>query len=89
MRDIPRDKKTKVMKFTTGTKEINETTFTLKRVKDQDLEMNYNIEIGKTIAFDKATGKPVKLYHNVPGGLVKIGENIYNRDGEYYGYRSE
>ena len=77
------------MKFTTGTKEIDQTTFTLKRVKEYNLEGRLNIEIGKTIAFDKASGKPVRLYHNVPAEFVKIGENIYTRDGKYLGYRAE
>lgn len=77
------------MKFTTGTNQINETVFTVKRVKDENLELDYNVEIGKQVAKDKATGLPVLMYHNVPASDVKIGENVYTESGEFYGYRAE
>lgn len=80
------------MKFTTGTNQINETVFTVKRIKDENLEFNYNVEVGKQIAKDKATGLPVYpvyMYHNVPESDVKIGENVYNESGDFYGYRAE
>ena len=77
------------MKFTTGTNQINEIVFTVKRVKDENLELNYNVEIGKQVAKDKATRLPVLMYHNVPASDVKIGENVYTESGEFYGYRAE
>ena len=77
------------MKFTTGTKEIKDKLFFLKRTEDHELEKNYNVGIGKQVAFDKKQNKPVFLYHNVPAIEVKIGENVYTKEGEFYGYRSE
>lgn len=77
------------MKFTTGTKQINKKTYTLKRVKDEYLELNFNIVIGRRLTSNKETGLPVFLYHNVPPSEVRIGENVYTKKGEYYGYRAE
>lgn len=71
-----------MMKFTTGTKQINDNSFTVKRQKDENLEMNYNVKIG-----EKINGKT--LYHNVPGKDVKIGENVYTPKGNFLGYRAE
>ena len=77
------------MKFTDGTKAISQSTFTVKRVEDSELESDYNVEVGKQIGFDKAENKPVYLYHNVSAAEVKIGENVYNEKGNYIGYRCE
>lgn len=70
------------MKFTTGTKQINDSSFTVKRSKDESLEMNYNVEIGETVNGET-------LYHNVPGKEVKIGESVYTQEGNFLGYRAE
>ena len=70
------------MKFTTGTKQINDNSFTVKRSKDEDLEMNYNVEIGNTVDCET-------LYHNVSGKDVRVGETVYTREGNYLGYRAE
>lgn len=77
------------MKFTTGKKELYQTSFTVKRVKDIDLHFNYDIEIGKQVAFNKAQNEGVYLYHNVPAKKVKVGENVYTQSGDFLGYRCE
>ena len=77
------------MRFSTGTKQINSDFFTVKRVKNVDFESNYNIERGFQIGFDKVNNLPIFFYHNVPANVVKIAENVYHKNGKYYGYRSE
>ncbi len=77
------------MRFTTGTKQIDADFFTVKRQKDENLEMNYDVEIGEILTKDRVSGKLVYLYHNVPAEEIKIGENVYKRNGEFLGYRAE
>ncbi len=75
------------MVFTTGLKQINDSEFTVKRHKDVELEKNLMVEIGRVIPSRKATKVNMYLYYNVPASEVKIGETVYTKDGDYYGYR--
>ncbi len=73
------------MRFTTGSKTIEQKFFTVKREKDGDLEKILNVE-SKIIAKTRK-GTLVFMYNNVPAECVKIGENVYTREGKYLGYR--
>jgi len=76
------------MKFADNKNRENIYTF-VKRVENDELLNDLNADIQKSnIAFDKSEKKPVHLY-KIAATEVKIGENVYDKEGNFKTYRSE
>lgn len=59
-----------------------------KEFRKRDLHNYLNTDIVKNnIAFDKAENSPIHLY-SIPAGDLKIGESIYDENGDFLSYRS-
>ncbi len=81
------------MKFTDGINQINPSVAFIKKSEKEFAKMEESNSLSwdiekPNISYDKTFKSPVHLY-KVPLRAIKIGGDIYDREGNWVGYRAE